>query len=192
MESKLRIGSKIESIRSLQNLSREDLSSKSGISTELIEQLEHNENIPSLAPLVKIAHALGVRLGTFLDDHIELGPVVTTQQDIKQPSFQFSGYHSGNQNHLDFYSLAEKKAGRNMDPFIIDITPNLSSLQSLTSHEGEEFIFVLKGNVEITYGQNTYKLSVGDSIYYDSIVEHLVCSATNESAQILAVIYTPI
>jgi quercetin dioxygenase-like cupin family protein len=62
----------------------------------------------------------------------------------------------------------------------------------LSSHEGEEFIYVLNGNVKILYGNSSYTLSAGDSIYYDSIVEHLVEAADHNPAKILAVVYTPL
>ena len=47
------------------------------------------------------------------------------------------------------------------------------------------------GEVEIKYGKDTYHLSKGDSIYYESIVAHHVHSFGNENAKILAVVYTP-
>ena len=60
-----------------------------------------------------------------------------------------------------------------------------------SSHEGEEFLYVLKGSITVLYGLHEFVLNVGESIYYDSIVEHLVTSTNNESAQVLAVVYTP-
>jgi len=78
-----------------------------------------------------------------------------------------------------------------MEPFIVDIEPGLKSDYMLSSHEGEEFIYVLDGAVEINYGKETYKLEKGDSIYLDSIVLHNVHAGDNQSARILAVIYAP-
>ena len=77
-----------------------------------------------------------------------------------------------------------------MEPFLIDIKPSLTLEPILSSHEGEEFIFVLQGSVRINYGKETYLLVQGDSIYYDSIVDHLVSAVDDEPAQILAVVYT--
>ena len=51
---------------------------------------------------------------------------------------------------------------------------------------------VLEGTIEVIYGQNNYVLETGDSIYYDSIVSHHVHSSNDETAKILAVIYTPV
>ena len=78
-----------------------------------------------------------------------------------------------------------------MEPFLIDIQPSTVNEPILSSHEGEEFIFVIQGAVKIQYGKETYELQKGDSIYYDSIVDHIVSAATNQPAQIVAVVYTP-
>ena len=78
-----------------------------------------------------------------------------------------------------------------MEPFIVDINPSLSSDFVQSSHEGEEFIYVLAGTIEIIYGKTSYTLAEGDSIYYDSVVDHHVHSANELPAKILAVVYAP-
>jgi quercetin dioxygenase-like cupin family protein len=61
----------------------------------------------------------------------------------------------------------------------------------LSSHEGEEFIYVMEGRIEINYGKDIFLLDSGDSIYMGSVVEHHVHAADNKPAKILAVLYTP-
>lgn len=78
-----------------------------------------------------------------------------------------------------------------MEPFIIDIQPSEERDFKLSAHEGEEFIFVMEGEVEIAYGKEKYTLRKGDSIFYDSIVMHHVHGAEGQSAKILAVVYIP-
>ena len=78
-----------------------------------------------------------------------------------------------------------------MEPFIIDIKPSDASKMATSAHEGEEFLYVLKGSITVLYGLDKFVLNAGESIYYDSVVEHLVTSAGNEPAQVLAVVYTP-
>lgn len=51
-----------------------------------------------------------------------------------------------------------------MEPFIIDVMPTEDTDFVLSSHEGEEFIMVMEGIMEISYGKNTYLLEEGDSI----------------------------
>ena len=78
------------------------------------------------------------------------------------------------------------------DKNIIDIDANDEKDFFLSAHEGEEFIMVLKGELEISYGKSNYRLKEGDTIYYDSIVPHHVHTAEGQAAQILAVVYTPV
>jgi len=69
-------GERIAEIRKTYSVSREDLAQRSGVSVELIAKIEDDGHIPDLAPLIKISRGLGVRLGTLLDDHEQLGPVI--------------------------------------------------------------------------------------------------------------------
>ena len=77
-----------------------------------------------------------------------------------------------------------------MEPFLVQVKSNESKEFIASSHEGEEFIYVLDGSVEITYGNDVFTLQKGDSIYYDSILKHHVHSK-NSDATILAVVYAP-
>ena len=191
-ENKTLIGSKIKSIRETKNLSLEEIAESSGLSTEQIMSIESDENLPSLGPLIKIARALGVRLGTFLDDSDALGPVVCRAADRERDSsISFSNGATDARKHMEYHPLAQQKAGRHMEPFVIDINPEDSPEFQLSAHEGEEFIYVMNGEVEIVYGKDTYTLKEGDSIFYDSIVKHHVHGAPGKSAKILAVVYIP-
>ena len=184
------VGEKIKQIREMKKVSIEELAARSGMEILMVQKIEQEKNVPSLAPLVKIARALGVRLGTFLDDSDSYGPVVVRSGEYHKGA-RFTSQTSDAREHLNFFSLAFDKAGRNMEPFIVDIEPGLQSDYMLSSHEGEEFIYVLEGEIEINYGKEVYRLAKGDSIYLDSIVLHNVHAGNNNSAKILAVVYAP-
>lgn len=68
MDSTRIVGEKIKSLRETKEISVAELAERSGLAEEQINRIENNVDLPSLAPLIKIARALGVRLGTFLDD----------------------------------------------------------------------------------------------------------------------------
>ncbi len=185
------VGEKIKSLRETKNITIDELADRSGLAVEQIHRIEANIDLPSLAPLIKIARVLGVRLGTFLDDQNELGPVVCRKAEASDTiSFSNNAIHS--RRHMQYHSLSKSKADRHMEPFIIDVEATTDTDFVLSSHEGEEFIMVMEGVMEISYGKNTYVLEEGDSIYYDSIVPHHVHAYEGQAAKILAVIYTPI
>lgn len=190
MADKNIIGNKIRQLRESREISVEELAETSNTNTELIKELENGALVPSLTPLLQIARALGVRLGTFLDDMPHEAPVV-----VKSGKSENVMHFSGNcekcdTSTLEFFSLAANKADRHMEPFLIDVHPSDSDEEKLSSHEGEEFIYVLKGEIEIVYGKERYNLSVGDSIYYDSVIPHHV-HAKDSDVQILAIVYAP-
>ena len=190
MEELNKIGAKIKTIRQTKNITTEDLAVRCGFSAKMVDKLEAGETIPSLGHLIKVARVLGVRLGTFLDDLENLGPVVSRKGESRIGA-NFSTTNNEAGSGLTFHPLAGDKSGRHFEPFLIDIAPSSVTTTHLSAHEGEEFIYVLSGEIEISYSKETYKLNEGDSIFYDSVVEHHVHSANGLPAKILAVVYAP-
>lgn len=186
------VGKKIKSIRETKQISSSELAERTGLAEEQIYRIENNVDIPSLAPLIKIARALGVRLGTFLDDQDETGAVICRKEESAKTTISFSNNAMNARTHMQYHSLSNSKADRHMEPFIIDIEETDETNYELSSHEGEEFIFVMEGKVEIAYGKKNHVIEAGDSIYYDSIVPHHVHGYQGQAAKILAVVYTPI
>lgn len=84
------IGHKIKGFRESKNISIEEMAERSGLTVEQINAIESEQTLPSLGPLIKIARALGVRLGTFMDDSDALGPVVCRAADRESDTrYQF-------------------------------------------------------------------------------------------------------
>ena len=175
MDKNTKFASKVKDIRERQNMSIEELSEKSGVKIEVLEAMENGDIIPSLTPLTKMARALGVRLGTFLDDAPQIGPVVV-REGKPDNVYYFSGREDvTNNTGLEYHALGAGKIDRNIDPFIIDVDIEDEEYE-LSSHEGEEFIFII---------------GKGDSIFYDSVVPHHLHS-NGQPSKILAVLYTPL
>ena len=189
MDSDKIIGNRIKDYREMRKISRGELAQRSDLDVEQLRRIEEGL-IPSLGPLIKVSRALGVRLGTFLDDREKIGPVVVKSGQEKS-TISFSFKDPSSRQHLNFFSLAHEKAGRHMEPFIVEIEPARESDYKLSSHEGEEFIYVLEGTVEINYGKDVYVIEKGDCIYMDSIIVHNVHAGNNKPAKILAVVYAP-
>jgi transcriptional regulator with XRE-family HTH domain len=186
-----RIGAKMTTLRESLGLSTADLAERSGCDAATIERLESGEAAPSLAPLIRLTRAMGVRLGTLLDDDTSIGPVITRAGDAESAARLRSLETASDAGTLGFFSLAATKASRHMEPFLIEVRPGEEGQHALSSHEGEEFIHVLSGSVEIEYGKELYALGPGDSIYYDSIVPHQVRAYHGVPAHLLAVVYAP-
>ena len=176
------IGYKLRRLREDNNMSVSDISSQSGVHPSQIESIEKGELIPSVATLVKLSRSLGVRLGTFLDGMESTEPAVTQNgSQAPRPTINLAEGKGSDMEHLKFYALAQNKADRNMEPFIVNVEYTVPDAKP-SNHE----------DVELAYGQEKYMLHPGDSIYFDSIVPHSLSSTEpGAKARILAVVYTP-
>lgn len=184
------IGEKISTLRKLKKIEPEVLANKAGLSLGQLNLIESGVSIPSLGVLIRITRSMGIRIGTLLDDSVAEGPAVIRANEYQSTS-SFSTSEDESREHLTFLSLAPNKTGRHMEPFMIEIAPNKKKQPLKSSHEGEEFIYVLEGTVIIHYGNNIIELGKGDSIYLDSIVEHLVTTGADK-ARILGIVYVPV
>jgi mannose-6-phosphate isomerase-like protein (cupin superfamily) len=151
---------------------------------------EEKEISPALGPLLKISRSLGVRLGTLLDDQLSVDPLIVRKNE-REKNLHETHPDKNKPDVLTFYSLGRGKTDRHMEPFFIEIYPQSAQEIKLSSHEGEEFIVVTSGEIEVTYGRETHRLQPGDSIYYNSIVPHYVRCASEIRATIYAVLYVP-
>ncbi|MGI6221789.1 MAG: helix-turn-helix domain-containing protein [Coriobacteriales bacterium] len=193
-ESTSTIGNKIKTLREAHGLTVEELAQRCDTDESIIRDLESGLAASSLAPLIKITRALGVRLGTLMDDDNQLGPVYTDVDGMAAGTFIHT-FETTSGGDLNYFSLAAGRASRHIDPFIITIEPTGETSHELKGHEGEEFLYGLEGEIEIEYGTGpaarTYVLKPGESIYYDSIIPHQVRTHDGQSAKFLAVVYTP-
>ncbi len=187
--AKEKLGKRIKKFREMNEISCEELSSRTGLSQEFLYALEEEDVYPSLGPLLKIARAMDIRLGTFLDDVDCADPLIVKYNEREEELSMLKG--KGKSPDLRYFSLGKGKVDRHMEPFFITIMPGSAEEKKLTSHEGEEFIIVVSGEVELIYGQETHILKAGDSMYYNSIIPHHVGCASNSTAEIYAVLYIP-
>lgn len=103
------IGEKIKSLRTNQEISIQELAERAGLTVEQVSRIEENIDIPSLAPLIKIARALGVRLGTFLDDQTsEAGPVICRKGEADD-TIGFSNNATHARQHMHYHSLSKAR-----------------------------------------------------------------------------------
>ena len=191
MTQENKLGNKIVTLRTAHHLSSQDLADRCGCDVSVIEGLEAGELPPSLAPLIKITRALGVRLGTLMDDDESLGPAYIDQEQMREVA-KVKTLETTSGGDLSYFSLAAGRPSRHMDPFVITVDPTGEAGHELVGHEGEEWLYGMEGCIEIEYGKDLYVLHPGESIYYDSIVPHQVRAHDGQKAKFLAVVYTPI
>jgi quercetin dioxygenase-like cupin family protein len=180
------LGERIRRAREMRGLTFSDLSSRTGISVEKLERIESNELIPPLGELIKLGKAVEMRMGYFISPGVDKAMAVV-RSDCR-PAISRYGKGRSEQYGYFYESLAPEKANRFMEPFLITMVP--TDVQDLSTHDGQEFIFVLEGEMKARVGDQVEVLRAGDAVYYDSSCPHLVKCAGDKPAKILAVLYT--
>jgi len=183
----IRVGEKIKVLRERKGLSLKDLADSTGFSTALLSQMENHLVSPSLGTMIKLARAMGVKVGDFLGE-TEGEPFTIVRKDERKNVSRFAS-KDGVKYGYSYESLGFDKKDRHMEPFIVTLEPATVKAMKTSVHEGEEFIFVLEGEMEVILGNHTDVLYPGDSIYYDSTIPHRVQCHQDKITRILAVLY---
>jgi transcriptional regulator with XRE-family HTH domain len=185
----IRVGEKVKTLREQKGLSLKDLADLTGFSTALLSQMENHLVSPSLGTLVKLAKALGVKVGDFLGE-TEGEPFAIVRKDERKTVSRFASKEGVKYGYF-YEALGFEKKNRHMEPFIVTLEPATVKTSKTSVHDGEEFIFVLEGEMEVILGSHTDVLYPGDSIYYDSNIPHRVQCHQDRVTRILAVLYAP-
>lgn len=182
------VGTRIKEYREKLGIEKAAFAKMANIEESLLDSIENNKAYPELGILVKISNALGKRLGTFMDDQFSADPHINRADALNEDIATHKGTSAGT---FHYYHLGKNKTDRHMEPFLIEIDPIESADKPFSSHEGEEFIVVVEGSIEIVYGKETYVLHTGDSIYYNAVVPHFVGAHGGNHAKIYAVVHVP-
>ena len=150
-------------------------------------EIEKGEVLPALGVLTKLSRALGQRLGTFMDDQFKPDPIITRAGGLDAVKVAHSGKTEAG---YSYYSLAVGKPDRHMDPFRIELSAGAVAKDS--SHEGEELIICLAGEVELKYGAEVFVLKAGDTAYYNSVVKHSLRAIGEKAASIYGIVFMPV
>ena len=184
----MKVGERIRELRETKGLSLKEMGDLTGFSTALLSQMENHLISPSLGTLIKISRALEVQLGYFFgEDPGE--PYAIVRKDERKKVSRFAS-KNGVKYGYSYESLGFEKKDRHMEPFLVTLEPATLKSTKTSIHEGEEFIFVLEGEMEVTLDNHTDILYPGDSIYYDSTIPHRVQCRKDKETKILAVLYT--
>jgi quercetin dioxygenase-like cupin family protein/DNA-binding XRE family transcriptional regulator len=181
------VGTRIKTFRERLELSQEELATNAGLSLSLVQSIEAGKAQPAIGVLIKLSRALGQRLGTFLDDKVSADPLIVRANEVGKCLSPHSGEEGG---AYTYHSLGAGKTDRHMEPLFVELGADQNEPQS--SHEGEEFIIVIKGEVELSYGKEKKILQAGDTAYYNSIVPHALSASGGQAAAIYAVIFQPL
>lgn len=172
-------GALVKQLREARDWSAEVLAQKTGQTPDFIAQVEEDRMSPPVAFIMRMAQAMEVDPGTFLSRD--------EQEAIRDRRAQ--AYHQRTQNY-SYTTLTPDAENSHLRAFMITIEPQLAHKPVAYKHEGEEFIFVMSGDLEFTLGSKVKKLKPGESVHFNSDVPHKLKSISNEPTKCLVVLYT--
>lgn len=181
------VGEKIKSVRIEKAISPADLARQSGLSEADLAKVEENKLAPPLGTIINLAKVLAVPVGDLFGDSGD-SPFCIVRSDDGGAVSRFSSAYAKSCGY-NYQGLGQQKRNRQMEPFLVTLNPMEKQEVRANEHIGEEFIYVLEGEVEVNLLDHKGILNPGDSIYYDSNVPHIISCHGDKPAKILAVIY---
>ena len=180
----LRIGERLAHFRRSKGLTLAQLSAETGISEATLSRAENALSPLNAHNLYILAKVLDVDIVSFFRSDTEIFTrgkrTVTRRGEGEVESTQ----------RYDLELLCAELSAKRMVPSLNRVVARtLQEAGGLRAHEGEEFLYVLAGRVEVhTELYAPTCLSTGDSMYFDSNMAHAYVAAGNEPAEILVVV----
>ncbi len=172
------IGKKIRGIRLNKKITLDILANETGLSKDYIKEIESGSQRPPVGTLLQISRALGIDSGFLLKE----------QEDAAE--MRAEAYTKRTDNYA-YTALTPSAENKHLKAFRITVEANKAHKGVGFQHEGEEFSYVLKGEVEITVGENINLLGPGDSLHFNSAIKHDLKNVGDTDAELIVVVYSP-
>lgn len=173
------IGKKLKELRLQNELTLGDLASRSELTKGFLSQVERNLTMPSIATLADIVEALGSNLSEFFHEEEE-----------KQIVFSKQDFFVDEQEDRQIEWVIPNAQKNQMEPIVLTLKPQGKS-QEMSSYQGEEFGYVLKGAVTIVQGNKKYKVKAKETFYMSGEKSHYLYNHGNSEAKVLWITTPP-
>ncbi len=172
------IGKRIRKARLNKKITLDTMANETGMSKEFIKKIEGGDQRPSVGTLLQISKIL----------HIDSSFLLKEQDDtIKKRS---KAYTKRTDNYA-YTPLTLNAENKHLKAFKIVVEAGKVHDGVGFQHEGEEFVYVIKGNVEVKVGDNVNNLKAGDSLHFNSGIKHDLVNPGTTDAQLVVVVYAP-
>jgi transcriptional regulator with XRE-family HTH domain len=186
----LEIGRRVRSLREKMQLTLQDLAAKTDIPKSVLEEIESGDVIPPVSTLLSLSKALKVGMAHFFhEEEVSVNLSVTRSSERVPMKKWRSQHHIGDADYI-YESLELKKCDKHMEPLWVEFLPMGTSDLVFSSHSGEEFLYVLEGVLEFRSDNLVEVLRPGDTIYFDSDMNHSYRGLDGKSAKAIVVVWS--
>ncbi len=179
----MQMSEKVKTLRKRKGMTLKMLGKKVGCTDAYLSQIETSKAVPSITILQKLANILETDVKRLLSDEKEIEPIVVRQNERVKILYP--------ESNVSAELLVKKIIEKRMEP-LYRIIPAHSSTHGIHKHDGEEFGYVLKGELELQIGDKTFIVKQGDSFYFRSIVSHSYKNDTDMDCETIWVVSPPV
>ncbi len=170
------VGNKIRKERLKKKMSLDRVANETGFSIDYLKEIEAGKKIPPVGTLLQLAKALEIDSGFFLREQ---------ESSLKS---RIRAYTKRTENYA-YTTLTPGAESKHLKAFKVTIDAMQDHKGVGYQHEGEEFVYVLSGKIELTVGDHVNVLDVGESLHFNSGIRHKLRNIGKEKAEFLVVIY---
>ncbi|MBW2206182.1 MAG: helix-turn-helix transcriptional regulator [Deltaproteobacteria bacterium] len=172
-------GKRLMQLRRKQKMSLKNLANETGLSAKYLSQMEKGEVIPPVAVILQVSRAM------------EIDSSVLLREEKKQAGKKSDEDYQKRTEDYTYQTLTPEAQHKHLKAFKVSIDPKSEHKGVSYQHLGEEFVFVLKGKIEVMVGENTNTLGPGASLHFNSSIVHKLRNTSKTKAELLVVLYTP-
>ena len=165
---KTKLGALLKTIRTSRHLTIKEVTTKAGVSSSLLSQIERNRISPSLDTLLQILEVYGVSPNKFFKDYETGSKVEIVKQDDRKI------YHRKGFKYEQLCGESQNRGQHSFNAFFLELAPNQQRGDVKDGHPGRELGIVVKGAAQLLYGEEIYGIQEGDSVSFFSQIPHVI------------------
>ncbi len=169
------LGERVRMMRERQHLDIKQLAEKTGYKEEYLNKIEEGKISPPVGALISISRALAVDSKTLLSED---------RRKRRQSYVKRTKAYA-------YRSLTPDAEDKHLWAYLVALEPKKQHEMVAYKHEGEEFMYVLEGRVEVTVGEEVHQLKKGQTIHFNSGVAHNLKNLSSKDSRLIVVVYTP-
>ncbi len=172
------IGKKIKRARTGKKVTFNNLANETGFSIDYLKDVEAGKVIPPVGAILQISRALKIDSGDLLAEQES-----TLKRRVKAFTKRTENYA--------YTTLTPGAENKHLKVFKVTIEAMKEHKGTEYQHEGEEFVYVLSGQVQITVGDHINKLKDGDALHFNSGIRHKLKNIGKSEAVLIVALYVP-